>query len=50
MPEIKDFIKNLILVSENIFRLFRRNIKDPIGKFLTKVMECKLTFFSKAEI
>ena len=45
LPEIKDFIKDLVLVPENIFKLIRRDIKDPIGKFLTKMMEVELTIF-----
>ena len=45
MPEIKDFIKNLILAPENIFKLIRRDIKEPVGKFLTKMREAKLTIF-----
>ena len=45
LPEIKDFIKDLVLVPENIFKLIRRDIKEPVGKFLTKMMEAELTIF-----
>ncbi|GAB6161791.1 hypothetical protein JCM12298_09500 [Desulfothermus naphthae] len=47
LPEIKDFIKDLVLVPENIFKLIKRDITDPIGKFLTKMMEAELTFLGR---
>jgi len=39
---MRDFIKDLVLVPENIFKLIRRDIKEPIRKFLTKMTEAEL--------
>jgi hypothetical protein len=44
VPEIREFIKEIIEVPGRIFEIMRFNVQETVGHYLSLLMESELTF------
>ena len=44
IPEIREFIKEIIEVPGRIFEIMRFNVQETVGRYLSLLMESELTF------
>ena len=44
VPEIREFIKEIIEVPGRIFEILRFNVRETVGRYLSLLMESELTF------
>jgi putative transposase len=45
LPEIKEFIKDIVRFPGQLLQHIRSNVQDSVGLYLTKLMEAELTLF-----
>ena len=44
VPEVREFIKDIVEVPGRIFEIMRFNVRETVGRYLSLLMESELTF------
>ncbi len=45
VPEVREFVKEIVETPAKLFNLVRLNVRETVGKYLSSLMDAELTFF-----